>query len=158
MNQRPQASPPPTLGVMRVVWGAFFLAPIIYLVVALLIFGEKEPTWETSSSYRLFRLILVLLAAMGLVLQQMFAVILSRKIERTEAAPERAQLAMGSLVIRAAFIEAISIYGLVLMILFGRFTDVVYFCAVSLALMPLCFPRRSQLEPAPPAFPRHDGS
>jgi F0F1-type ATP synthase membrane subunit c/vacuolar-type H+-ATPase subunit K len=158
MSENPQDTPPPSLMVMRLVWGAFVMAPIVYLVVAHLLFGDKEPTWETSSSYQLYRLILMLLAAMGLVFQQMLAISISRKIESAESAPERVQMLMGSMILRAACIEVIALYGLALVILFGRFTDAVYFTVVSLALMPLCFPRQSQLEPASLSFPRHDGS
>jgi hypothetical protein len=143
---------------MRVIWVVFFISPVVYLIVAHLLFGDKQPTWETDPFYPHLRLIFVIVSAMGIVFQQVFATILTRKITRAESSQERVRLTMSSLIVRAAIFEAIALYGLVLVILFGRFTDAVYFSVVSLALMPLCFPLRSQIEPVSPAFPRHDGS
>lgn len=117
-------------------------APVIYLIVAALV---KIPA-KTGGEYDMLFYILLLVgisqpAVLGFVERSQIA-----SYRRSQTAMSPAQLFAMIAIVKAAFVEAIYIYGLVIYFLCGDLTRMLVFYPMGMAWSYVVWPRRSSLE------------
>ncbi len=117
-------------------------APVIYLIVAALV---RIPA-KTGGEYDMLFYILLLVgisqpAALSFVERSQIA---SYRRSRTSMNP--AQLFSAIIIVKAAFVEAIYIYGLVVYFLCGDVTRMLVFYPVGMVWSYVVWPRQSSLE------------
>ncbi|NUP88622.1 MAG: hypothetical protein HUU25_02245 [Candidatus Sumerlaeia bacterium] len=145
----PRVSVSNPLLAMRIAWIAFVGALFVYIgAVLFLVHSGLLVLLDSASLHFTLRTVFIALSTVQLAV--VFAVVPrirdARMISgRTEA--QRDQIALVVFFIRAALIEAIAIYGLVLTMLFGQMLEAVAFAVVALVGLVLIFPRGVQTMP-----------
>ena len=118
--------------------------PLVYLVIALLI-SPDEFTDDDSD-----RLVLYMLMLVAMI--QPTAYYLFRKIQVSNyKRSQQAKMSPGQLfltleIMKLALIEAVFIYGLVMIFLSGKLIDLVYFYIIGIIWSIVLWPRRSAME------------
>lgn len=134
----PTGIDPPRL---RLMWLVFLLAPVIYLVVAILVMGGLEPPALDPELLRWITIFLSMLSGLEILFVLLFRQIL--------AAVARGNYRNYCLV-RWAILESIAVYGLVLVLLGQELFVASAFCILSLGMLAMTGPaegdRQSFLE------------